>query len=91
MTRPLPKSLRDAIATKFADRVHAGWTEQDGFEGPGRWAHWIFLKAGWRNFMLDPGAPLHAIHEGSAREAMRQLKGATPCDCEECKRQLAHN
>ena len=82
-SRPLPKTLKAACETKFADRFEEGWTEYDGFSDSG-WTHWVYLKPGWRNAWLDPCAALHAIHEPTTRECLVQLRHAEPCNCEEC-------
>lgn len=87
--RALPKTLQRAIAARFADRFDEGWSEQDGWsEQRNGWSHWVYLKPGWRNAVIDPFEALHAIHEPTIAECLRQLRGAAPCDCDECQREL---
>jgi len=88
-SRPLPKDLQRLITSKrHAHKIDEGWTERDeaDFEHP--WSHWIWFKPGWRNYRIDPVAPLHAIHEWDRKEIRAQLNEARPCDCEECIRSL---
>jgi len=87
--KALPKSLLKAIA-RHPERFDEGWSEQDGFgERRNQWAHWVYLAPGWRNYILDPGAPLHIIHECSVRECVQQFNGVQPCECDDCLKQLA--
>src|SRR5688572_30717773 len=76
--KPLPKSLQ-AWAKANPDKFAEGWKENDGWSDSG-WSNWVYLKPGWRNILLDPMVPMHAVHEGSAKEALRQLRGAVPCN-----------
>lgn len=86
--RPLPKSLREFLAA-HPGKFHEGWTEKDYSGGEASpWTHWVFLQPGWRNAVLDPVAPVHIIHEGTIKEVLRQFRGAKPCRCEECTREL---
>jgi len=47
--------------------------------------HWLYLARGWRNVVVDPICPIHLIHEIDYNEIRDQIKGAKPCDCDECK------
>lgn len=84
--RPLPKSLQKAISGRYAAIVEEGWSEQDEFFSDRGWAHWVYLKRGWHNALVDPIPGLHIIHEASVREVLEQLKAAQPCDCDECRK-----
>jgi len=78
----LPAKIKQAVE-KYADRVEEARVENDGFDGPRRpYSVWIDLKQGWRNTVLDPGAPIHSIHEpriGAIDSIIEQLAGAEPC------------
>jgi hypothetical protein len=50
--------------------------------------YWIDLKPGWRSGQ-DPVGCLHGIVEDTKREAYSWLTSVLPCDCEDCKRELA--
>ena len=47
--------------------------------------YWLYLGRGWRNAEVDPLVPIHLIHEVDFKEIKRQIEGAKPCDCDECK------
>jgi hypothetical protein len=81
--KPLPKTLQRWIAA-HPGKVDEGSTEWD--ESERDWSHWIYLARGWRNAVLDPLAALHIVHEATVAEALVQLRGLAPCDCEECSR-----
>ncbi len=81
----VPKRLRAALTGPFADRVETFYMEHDEFDGRSNpWSIWIELKDGWHNAVLDPGPGLHTIHEPTARDALEQLKGIKPCNCDDC-------
>lgn len=82
-TKALPASLQKLVA-KYPDRFDEGWTEQDSFERNGSWTHWVYLKRGWHNAVIDPWPGVHIIHEPTVKEVRRQFLGAKPCTCESC-------
>ena len=45
---------------------------------------WADLRAGWRNSYDEPIGALHGIHENTARDVLRRVRGIVPCDCPEC-------
>ena len=57
-------------------RVDSAYRDIDGV--------WIELKYGWGNFYDEPRGGLHFIHEDTARDVLRALRGARPCDCPDC-------
>jgi len=88
MMKPLPRSLQQAIAKKYADKVDEGWSEDDGFNENGGWAHWVYLKPGWCNYLGDPWGGLHTIHECTVKDVLAYLKEVRPCDCGQCKKAI---
>jgi len=85
MERSLPKTLQKLVAAN-PDKIEAGWSEQDDFNGSGTWSHWIYLNPGWKNAWLDPLGALHIIHEPTVKEVLEQFRGIAPCDCDECRK-----
>lgn len=51
--------------------------------------HWVYLADGWKNFD-DPVAVNHTIHETTLAECAAVVRGAIPCDCEQCVKGLAN-
>lgn len=51
-------------------------------EPPDGW--WIDLPAGW----IIPG-DCHGIVEDTKAAALRRLRDAVPCDCDDCRQRLA--
>jgi hypothetical protein len=82
--QPLPKSLQKLIADN-PDKFTEGWTESVEFAGR---EHWLFIRSGWRNAVLDPVCPVHTIHESTVKAVMEQARGLNPCNCEECQREI---
>jgi hypothetical protein len=84
MIRALPKRLQKLVAAN-PDKIEVGHSEQDDFNGPRTWSHWIYLRKGWHNASVDPMPGLHTIHEPSVADCIRQFRGIKPCSCEECR------
>jgi len=83
MMKPLPKTLQTFLA-KHPEQFDEGWSELDGFNENGGYAHWVYLKPGWHNG--DWGS--HIIHECTVAEVKTVFKHVGPCDCEQCKAAL---
>lgn len=64
--------------TKVSALIQEEYRDADGY--------WIYLTPGWQNG-ADPGT--HGIIEDTKREAYRTLRSAKPCDCDDCKREMA--
>lgn len=84
--RPLPKTLQ-AFLAKHPDQFDEGWSEMDGFNDKGDWAHWVYLKAGWHNG--DRGS--HIIHECTVKEVKAAWGLIRSCDCDECEKAKREN
>ncbi len=80
----ISKRLRHAL-DNYAARIETFYMERDEFDGRSNpWSIWIDLKTGWHNAVLEPAPGLHTIHEPTARDALEQLRGIKPCDCDDC-------
>lgn len=54
----------------------------DGF------ADWfVTLRPGWR-WSGDPGDTVHCFGVATLAEAMREVRAAVLCDCDQCRREL---
>ena len=83
--KPLPETLRKFLEA-HPDQFDEGWTERDYSEGDHRpWSHWVYLKPGWHNAVVDPHPGLHIIHESSTREVKYQFARIKPCNCDDCE------
>jgi hypothetical protein len=61
MIRALPKRLQKLVAAN-PDKIEVGHSEQDDFNGPRTWSHWIYLRKGWHNASVDPMPGQEAQH-----------------------------
>lgn len=48
----------------------------------------VTLRSGWKD-SRDPVVPVHCFGASTLSEALREVRAAMPCDCEQCKREIA--
>lgn len=77
--KTLPRTLAKIIADR-PDQFDEGWSELDGFNPSGGYAHWIYLKRGWCNG--DQGS--HIIHECTVKECLAVIRSIERCTCDDC-------
>jgi hypothetical protein len=46
----------------------------------------VTLHAGWKS-ASDPMVPVHCFGASTLTEAMRDVRAALPCDCDQCRRE----
>lgn len=77
-------NVRHKLPQRLQERITAIFREQED-DGTSSW--WAWFDAGWSSEM-DPGN-LHTDHERTKAEIITRIKNAVPCDCDDCKEELA--
>lgn len=70
----------DRLPQKHLDKIDS--ISYEGREG----GFWIYLGNGYCNSEMEPWGGMHIIHERTLSECIVQLKHATKCPCEDCKK-----
>lgn len=70
---------------KTDPRVYSLQGRREGFED-----YFVELNVGWRD-SHDPLAATHCFGVGTLTEALKRVRAAVACGCEECEREKGQN